>query len=121
MNLSNDLILPDIGSNLSSLDVSPPVFHSPSLSLRDVIRVVLTSVVLGVIIALTICGNALVIAAVATERSLRNFVANYLIASLAAADLLVALLVMPLAAINEVSLFSFPARTRVQSNEISSF
>jgi len=36
------------------------------------------------------------------ERNLRT-VANYLIASLAVADLLVAALVMPLAAVNEVS------------------
>ena len=61
-----------------------------------------TSAVLGVIILATIVGNVFVIAAIVLERNLRN-VANYLIASLAVADLLVAALVMPLAAVNEVS------------------
>ena len=57
--------------------------------------------VLGTIILATIVGNAFVVAAVVLERNLRN-VANYLVASLAIADLLVAALVMPLAAVNEV-------------------
>jgi len=42
-------------------------------------------------------------AAIVLERALRGSVANYLIASLAVADLLVAALVMPLAAVNEIS------------------
>ena len=42
------------------------------------------------------------IAAILLERNLRN-VANYLILSLAVADLLVAVLVMPLGAVYEVS------------------
>ena len=65
-------------------------------------HLLLTSVVLGIIILATIVGNVFVIAAIVLERNLRN-VANYLIASLAVADLLVAALVMPLAAVNEVS------------------
>jgi len=65
-------------------------------------HLLLTSLVLGVIILATIVGNVFVIAAIVLERNLRN-VANYLIASLAVADLLVAALVMPLAAVNEVS------------------
>lgn len=43
-----------------------------------------------------------VIAAIILERNLQN-VANYLVASLAVADLLVACLVMPLSAVYEVS------------------
>lgn len=43
-----------------------------------------------------------VIAAIILERNLQN-VANYLVASLAVADLLVACLVMPLGAVYEVS------------------
>ena len=65
-------------------------------------HLLVTSAVLGAIILATIIGNVFVIAAIVLERNLRN-VANYLIASLAVADLLVAALVMPLAAVNEVS------------------
>ena len=48
-------------------------------------------------------GNVFVIAAILLERNLQN-VANYLIVSLAVADLMVACLVMPLGAVYEVSL-----------------
>jgi len=65
-------------------------------------HLLMTSLVLGAIILATIVGNVFVIAAIVLERNLRN-VANYLIASLAVTDLLVAALVMPLAAVNEVS------------------
>lgn len=47
-------------------------------------------------------GNVFVIAAIILERNLQN-VANYLVASLAVADLFVACLVMPLGAVYEVS------------------
>lgn len=46
-------------------------------------------------------GNVFVIAAIILERHLQN-VANYLVASLAVADLFVACLVMPLGAVYEV-------------------
>lgn len=46
-------------------------------------------------------GNVFVIAAIILERNLQN-VANYLVASLAVADLMVACLVMPLGAVYEV-------------------
>ena len=46
-------------------------------------------------------GNVFVIAAIILERNLQS-VANYLILSLAVADLLVAVLVMPIGAIYEV-------------------
>ena len=48
-----------------------------------------------------ISGNVFVIAAIILERNLQS-VANYLILSLAVADLLVAVLVMPIGAIYEV-------------------
>lgn len=51
-------------------------------------------------------GNVFVIAAIILERNLQN-VANYLVASLAVADLLVACLVMPLGAVYEVSFVFF--------------
>ena len=63
---------------------------------------VLTCSILALIILATIIGNVLVIAAIVLERNLQN-VANYLIALLAVADLLVAILVMPLAAVKDVS------------------
>jgi 5-hydroxytryptamine receptor 1 len=44
-----------------------------------------------------------VIAAVFFEKNLQNSVANYLIVSLAVADLMVACLVMPLGALYEVT------------------
>ena len=53
----------------------------------------------------TAFGNALVCISVRTERSLQT-VTNYFIVSLAVADLMVALLVMPLAVYVEVSFFT---------------
>uniref|UniRef100_A0A1B6MHQ9 G-protein coupled receptors family 1 profile domain-containing protein n=1 Tax=Graphocephala atropunctata TaxID=36148 RepID=A0A1B6MHQ9_9HEMI len=60
------------------------------------------SVVLGILILVTVIGNVFVIAAILLERNLQN-VANYLIVSLAVADLMVACLVMPLGAVYEIS------------------
>jgi len=68
----------------------------------SMVRLFFTVAILGAIILAAIVGNIFVITAIAVERNLRT-VANYLIASLAVADLLVAALVMPLAAVNEVS------------------
>ncbi|VDO03088.1 unnamed protein product [Rodentolepis nana] len=62
----------------------------------------IVSVFLGFLIICIICGNALVVLAVLTERHLR-VVSNYLILSLAVADLLVAVIVMPLSVVHEVS------------------
>jgi len=56
----------------------------------------------GVIIAGTILGNLLVCTAVSIVRKLRTNCSNWLIVSLAVADLLVALIVMPLATMYEV-------------------
>lgn len=65
-------------------------------------HLVTTSVILGLFVLCCIIGNCFVIAAVMLERSLHN-VANYLILSLAVADLLVAVLVMPLSVVSEIS------------------
>ena len=65
-------------------------------------HLLVTSCILGLMILATIIGNVFVIAAIILERNLHN-VANYLILSLGVADLMVASLVMPLAAVNEVS------------------
>lgn len=64
-------------------------------------HVIVTSAVLALITMATVVGNLLVMASVFLERSLRT-VANLLIVSLSATDLLVALLVMPLSAVNQV-------------------
>ncbi|CAK6444260.1 unnamed protein product [Pipistrellus nathusii] len=62
---------------------------------------VVTSLLLGTLICSAVLGNACVVAAIALERSLQN-VANYLIGSLAVTDLMVSVLVLPMAAWNQV-------------------
>ncbi|XP_017051759.1 LOW QUALITY PROTEIN: 5-hydroxytryptamine receptor 2B [Drosophila ficusphila] len=66
------------------------------------VKMIAMAVVLGLMILVTIIGNVFVIAAIILERNLQN-VANYLVASLAVADLFVACLVMPLGAVYEIS------------------
>ncbi|XP_013115395.2 5-hydroxytryptamine receptor 2B isoform X3 [Stomoxys calcitrans] len=66
------------------------------------LKMITMSVVLGLMILITIIGNVFVIAAIILERNLQN-VANYLVVSLAVADLFVACLVMPLGAVYEIS------------------
>ncbi|XP_037955419.1 5-hydroxytryptamine receptor 2B isoform X2 [Teleopsis dalmanni] len=65
-------------------------------------KVVTLSIILGFMILITVIGNVFVICAIILERNLQN-VANYLVASLAVADLFVACLVMPLGAVYEIS------------------
>jgi len=69
-----------------------------------VVEVNLWSLLLLVFPVTTAFGNALVCVSVWTERSLQT-VTNYFIVSLAIADLMVAVLVMPLAVYVEVSLY----------------
>lgn len=57
-------------------------------------------------IRVLVTGNLFVIAAILLERNLQS-VANYLIVSLAVADLMVACLVMPLGAVYEVRNLSY--------------
>ncbi|KAL0883427.1 hypothetical protein ABMA27_016808 [Loxostege sticticalis] len=76
--------------------------NSTSSDVTSLVLMAVTSVVLALIILATIVGNVFVIAAIIIERNLQN-VANYLVASLAVADLMVACLVMPLGAVYEVS------------------
>ncbi|XP_046390186.1 5-hydroxytryptamine receptor-like [Ischnura elegans] len=70
--------------------------------LSDVLFMGAISVILGIMILVTVIGNVFVIAAILLERNLQS-VANYLIVSLAVADLMVACLVMPLGAVAEIS------------------
>ncbi|XP_017877534.1 5-hydroxytryptamine receptor 2B-like [Ceratina calcarata] len=64
--------------------------------------IILRALVLGLLILITVVGNLFVIAAILHERNLQS-VANYLIVSLAVADLMVACLVMPLGAVYEIN------------------
>ena len=60
------------------------------------------SLLLLLLILVTVIGNVFVITAILRERNLRTF-GNYLVFSLAIADLMVACIVMPISAINEVT------------------
>lgn len=74
-----------------------------SLSWHENLVVVVTvSILLSLVIVATVIGNIFVIAAILMERNLRT-VSNYLVLSLAVADLMVACLVMPLGAVYEVT------------------
>ena len=66
----------------------------------------LPSLLLTVLIIWTFFGNMLVLIAVYRERGLKSM-SNYVIASLALADLLLAVLVMPLGLVSLVSTFLF--------------
>jgi len=68
----------------------------------DLLIVIATSLILILMILTTIVGNVFVMAAILLDRHLQS-VANYLILSLAVADLLVAILVMPLGAVKEIT------------------
>lgn len=65
-----------------------------------------------VVCTLLFTGNLFVMAAILLERNLQS-VANYLIISLAFADLMVACLVMPLGAVYEVCMTSLYIKPRV--------
>lgn len=73
--------------------------------LTHYIVMTLTTVLLGLMILMTVIGNVFVIAAICVDRNLRS-VANYLVASLALADLMVACLVMPFGALYEVDTYT---------------
>ncbi|GBN01919.1 Octopamine receptor [Araneus ventricosus] len=83
---------------MSSPTPTPSLDEFPTpLTLVDIALIA----VLTLIILITILGNTLIIAAVATTRRLRT-VTNYFVVSLAASDLMVGLLVMPFAVVKEV-------------------
>ncbi|NP_001191511.1 G-protein-coupled 5-hydroxytryptamine receptor 2 [Aplysia californica] len=86
-------------NSTSDVDVGPPEWH---LTVYSQEHLIVTSIILGLFVLCCIIGNCFVIAAVILERSLHN-VANYLILSLAVADLMVAVLVMPLSVVSEIS------------------
>ncbi|KAK3791146.1 hypothetical protein RRG08_025002 [Elysia crispata] len=107
-NMNSSLSNDSNNSNGSGAYNTTPPGESPnwSLTVYSQEHLILTSVILGLFVLCCIIGNCFVIAAVILERSLHN-VANYLILSLAVADLMVAVLVMPLSVVSEISKVSF--------------
>lgn len=91
-------VIASIPDNFSG-ESEPLFYHIPRY---DLPVMVVICIVLSLMVLTTIIGNVFVIAAVMLERSLQG-VSNYLILSLAVTDLLVAVCVMPLSLINEVS------------------
>lgn len=101
-NSSTNLFLFNTSINQSGLFDNSNETDTTAEDITELVRMALTSVLLGLMILITIIGNVFVIAAIILERNLQN-VANYLVASLAVADLFVACLVMPLGAVYEIS------------------
>lgn len=92
--------LPEFGNGSDVTTTVSLVIDGPRI--YSIEHLVATSVVLGLMILCTIIGNVFVIAAIILEKNLHS-VANYLILSLAVADCMVASIVMPISAVNEVS------------------
>ncbi|XP_064357475.1 5-hydroxytryptamine receptor 1A isoform X1 [Dromaius novaehollandiae] len=91
----------DVSNSTTSPGRSPEGAGGPGLAEVTLGYQLLTSLLLGTLILCAVSGNACVIAAIALERSLQN-VANYLIGSLAVTDLMVSVLVLPMAALYQV-------------------
>ncbi|XP_029916226.1 5-hydroxytryptamine (serotonin) receptor 1A a [Myripristis murdjan] len=92
---------PDGANVVADWDGSENGTGSASLPDLELSYQIVTSLLLGALILCSIFGNACVVAAIALERSLQN-VANYLIGSLAVTDLMVSVLVLPMAALYQV-------------------
>lgn len=103
--ISNDLGYDSPDSINASINATASVVFS-HIPRFDLPVLVLICIVLSILILVTIIGNVFVISAVCLERSLRG-VSNYLILSLAVTDLMVAVLVMPLSLVNEISIHWF--------------
>ncbi|NP_001079299.1 5-hydroxytryptamine receptor 1A [Xenopus laevis] len=91
----------DASNNTTSWNILQRGRMGPSWRRCPVSYQIIASLFLGRSFSAGIFGNACVIAAIALERSLQN-VANYLIGSLAVTDLMVSVLVLPMAAQNQV-------------------
>ncbi|XP_060557305.1 5-hydroxytryptamine receptor-like [Ruditapes philippinarum] len=95
------------GINTSIEDAHVQFSHVPKY---DTPVMVILCILLAFMILATIMGNVFVIAAVILERSLQG-VSNYLILSLAVTDLLVAVCVMPLSLVYEISVYWYLGNT----------
>lgn len=92
---------------MDPLDILPPpattnftVTSADDSSVLTLQNMILATI-LGILILITLIGNVFVIFAIMNDRDLKR-IGNYLILSLAVADFLVALAVMPIGAITEV-------------------
>ena len=94
-------IVVDNVDNNSLVTVTQNQTDGQQIISKQTIYIVLSSLILGFLVLSTVIGNVFVIAAILLERNLRT-VGNYLVLSLAVADLMVACLVMPLGAVTEV-------------------
>ncbi|KAM6965498.1 5-hydroxytryptamine (serotonin) receptor 1A a [Aplochiton taeniatus] len=92
---------PEVGGLAEDWDEGENSTASQTLPDVELSYQVVTSLLLTALILCSIFGNACVVAAIALERSLQN-VANYLIGSLAVTDLMVSVLVLPMAALYQV-------------------
>ncbi|KAM5264388.1 5-hydroxytryptamine receptor 1A [Ctenodactylus gundi] len=96
-----EVLSPDQGNNTTSQGPFGDGGNVTGISDVTFSYQVVTSLLLGTLIFCAVLGNACVVAAIALERSLQN-VANYLIGSLAITDLMVSVLVLPMAALYQV-------------------
>ncbi|KAK2142435.1 hypothetical protein LSH36_954g00011 [Paralvinella palmiformis] len=69
---------------------------------RNLPKMVVVGIILGLVILLTICGNLLVCVTIATNKKLQNCT-NYFVLSLAITDLLLGSVVLPFSAVNTIS------------------
>ena len=94
--------------NISDVTTMADIQMISGPQIYSVEHLVVTTITLGLMILCTIIGNVFVIAAIILEKNLHN-VANYLILSLAVADLMVASIVMPISVVKEVRTRGLPA------------
>ncbi|KAG8195537.1 hypothetical protein JTE90_019525 [Oedothorax gibbosus] len=99
-NNASNLSMGTSNFNDSSLYLSDSIYHQP-IHQQPLANMVALAATLSFLTFVTIVGNVLVLAAIMMERHLQT-ISNYLVVSLAVADLAVACLVMPMGAQYEV-------------------
>lgn len=87
--------------NISHVDDLPDSISSSDLGQDFTIHHPILAIILGIMCLAVIAGNVLVMLAIRRERNLQT-VTNYFVSSLAAADCLVGLIVMPFSVVHEV-------------------
>ncbi len=80
-------------SNVSFEFLNTSSFFESEICTNSIFQCIALSISLGLLIICTMIGNSFVIAAVILDRNLQMSVANYLIVSLASADLTVSIMV----------------------------